>query len=218
MVCIWVYNNYVVDGNVGSVSDILIAFFTGLISLATTLLLVIAVINLNEWKLAKEFDIRLDLVKKLSLFYLTRMRLRISEANISQTDENLKDLENRSNPFFEGRKATFEALFNKELKMEMSNNKNLSEALNKTEHEIYHLIANINLAREDDIFVFINECKGCLADYKNQLNERYKSISIDVLGSPRELASLAEPEVLRKYASKKTLKEFLQIERNKETK
>ncbi|MCG9708227.1 hypothetical protein L1D46_05355 [Pseudoalteromonas sp. Isolate3] len=49
VICNWVYDHYVITGNIGSVSDILIASFTGLISLATTLLLVLAWMTKESW-------------------------------------------------------------------------------------------------------------------------------------------------------------------------
>ena len=49
-VCTHIYDSQVVSGNWGSISDILIAIFTGLISWATTLLLVVAALNSKEEK------------------------------------------------------------------------------------------------------------------------------------------------------------------------
>lgn len=216
VICNLVYDHYVIAGNIGSVSDILIASFTGLISLATTLLLVIAVINLKEWKLAKEFDVRLDLIKKLSLFYLCRIRLRVSKVKVFEIEEDIENLKSGNSLFFKGKEASISKIYNNELEIEFANIKQLEAELNKIELEIYLLIANVSFAKENEIIEFIKDCKGCLVDYKTQLNESYKSISISLLGSPRELSSFPESEAMKRHAGSKTFKEFLYRNRNLE--
>lgn len=68
-VCTYVYNSNVVNGNWGSVSDILIAIFTGLISWATILLLVAAWFASKEWLREKQYEQGLSLLANMVAYF-----------------------------------------------------------------------------------------------------------------------------------------------------
>lgn len=209
-VCTSIYDSEVTNGNWGSVSDILIAIFTGLISWATTLLLVIAAINLNEWKSAKEFDNKLQLISKISLFYLKRFHLRLSEVKIFQLvqdSDNLKKGESKL--YLKGYEEAVIKLNAEDIEVERSNAKSLKIELNTIEQDIYHLIANVNTEIVDNIHDFIHACKKNRFKFRANLNADYVSISESLLGSARQLPLIREPKILEQFSSYKSLAEFL---------
>lgn len=206
VICNWVYDHYVITGNVGSVSDILIACFTGVISLATSLLLVIAVINLKEWKQAKEHENKCLLIEKISLFYLKCIRLRICEVKCAELRSLTASIKNNdSNPAEMKIYRTHEDdLFSQDKEA-----RNLKAELSKIEFDIYHLTANINLSLYQVVIEFILTCRKNRVDFKVNLDSKYRFISQSALGSPRELPNVNEPKILKQYENYVTIEEHL---------
>ena len=90
--CIYWSDKNIIDGNWGSVSDLVIAVFTWLISLATTLLLVVALVTGDSWLHQKKYDQANELIAHLSeLYFLSHLKLSCrKKVNALKSIESIK--------------------------------------------------------------------------------------------------------------------------------
>jgi len=198
-VCTSIYDSEVTNGNWGSVSDILIAIFTGLISWATTLLLVIAAINLNEWKKIKEYDENIDLMNKLAEFYLLCFELRKSIVEtISLQDSILTPRNNLQGPVFD-----LSQIITANIRSRIEDqNKKLSlheSRVTDAEDEIYRRMINVNENTHSSISDFLKLCKETKSNFYATINSKFIDLASKYSIENRSLPKLNENELFKKY-------------------
>lgn len=198
-VCTSIYDSEVTNGNWGSVSDILIAIFTGLISWATTLLLVIAAINLKEWKMVKEYDENIDLMNKLAEFYLFCFELRTSIVEAI----NLRDTILNSSKKLKGPELDLSIIITTSIRSRIEvNNKKLSlheSRVTDAEEEIYRRMINVNDNTHSSISDFLKLCKGTKSEFHATINPKFIDLTSKYSIKNRSLPKWDENELFKKY-------------------
>ncbi|TVU79866.1 hypothetical protein FQP85_21990 [Pseudoalteromonas neustonica] len=218
---LFLYDAFVPTGSWGSFSDIAIAAFTFLISLATSLLFIAAWFAGKSWKVEREFDQASEVIGKFVHFYSHCLDARGLQVKTFIYLDEIKDSTQTEGELYEKHSGN-----NVELNKAIDNLKSQlaakSEAMARAEQDHAEVILTID-ALEKDILIIsthfeeskalilqeaLNELRKVKVDFHDNFNKKFALISSSLLGTERSLPKLIEPESFQKY---KKFDDFLDV-------
>ncbi|MGP4988109.1 hypothetical protein [Pseudoalteromonas nigrifaciens] len=223
---LFLYDAFVPTGSWGSFSDVVIAAFTFLISLATSLLFIAAWFAGKSWKDERLFDQASEVIGKfvhLCSHYLDARDLQVK--TFIYLDE-IRDTNLTEAELYEkhsGNKIELNKALDK-LKSQLAAK---SEAMARVEQDYQKVILTID-ALEKDILIISIHFEGPTAlmlqeklhglrkvkvDFHDNFNKTFAIISKSLLGTERSLPKLIEPESFKKYEQ---FDDFLDVLFNKD--